>query len=156
MKQYCQPLIALLICIMVSACIPARVMNRGHVDAMDRLSQISIGNTTRDEVFDKLGSPSLKNNYGDETWFYINERKEAVAFLKPTIKDQNVTRIVFDTNGLVREVNHYGLKDSRNVAVAKEITPTEGHELGFMEQILGNVGRFNSNDTGRQPNLGRR
>jgi outer membrane protein assembly factor BamE (lipoprotein component of BamABCDE complex) len=108
---------------------------------------VQVGVSTRDDVRQLLGTPSVTNNYGDEAWYYIHKQKQAVAFLKPTITKQQVTRIAFDPTGIVTKVEKRGLKDSQQVAVAEEITPTEGQELGFFEQILGNVGRFNPSDS---------
>lgn len=128
------------------ACIPAQVENRGYVDAMGHTKNIVIGTTTRDDVRQLLGSPSLTNNFGEETWYYVSKKKEAVAFLKPKITDQHVTAVTFDPSGVVNKLEKKALKDSKQVAIAKEVTPSEGQQLGFFEQMLGNVGRFNASD----------
>ncbi len=154
MNRRCQPLFIVLL-LALTACIPPRVDNRGHVDAFNRMDDVVIGVTTREDVFKMLGSPSVTNSFGDEIWYYIAKRKEAVAFLKPEIMDQQVTRIAFDTEGTVISVNDFDMDDKKDIIAAKEITPTEGHELGFVEQVVGNVGRFNG-DNARRPNLGRR
>jgi outer membrane protein assembly factor BamE (lipoprotein component of BamABCDE complex) len=131
------------------ACIPPRIESRGYVDALNRTKDIATGVTTRDEVREMLGTPSVTNNFGDETWYYIHKQKEAVAFLEPEITQQRVTRIIFDNAGVVKSIDAKGLKDSQTIAIAKEITPSEGQELGFFEQILGNVGRFNASESTR-------
>lgn len=128
-------------------CIPPQVDQRGYIDAFNRMKEIQIGVTDREGVREKVGSPSLINDFGDETWYYVRERKESVAFLAPEVTDQNVTSITFDAQGIVTNMHNYDKKDSTNVAIADEITPTEGQQLGFLEQILGNVGRFNDQDT---------
>ena len=54
--------------------------------------------------------------------------------------------------------DHYDLANSQDIDIVSRTTPTEGHTLGFFEQILGNIGRFNSPGSptgsaapGRQP-----
>ncbi len=142
-------LFALLLLLGVTACIPPQVENRGHVDALNRTKEIVEGTTSRDEVREMLGSPSVTNNFGEEVWYYIHKKKEAVAFLEPEITDQHVTRIVFDETGVVKKLEMRGLKDSQKVAIATETTATEGQQLGFFEQMLGNVGRFNASESSR-------
>jgi outer membrane protein assembly factor BamE (lipoprotein component of BamABCDE complex) len=137
--------------IALSGCIPPQVDNRGHVDAFNRTDQVKIGASTREEVMELLGSPSVTNNFGEEIWYYVSKRKESVAFLKPEITQQKVTGIVFDSSGVVTAIKGYGMKDKRIVEMAADVTPTEGHELGVLEQLLGNVGRFNSDP--RQPGM---
>ncbi len=144
-------------CLMLAACIPPRVNNRGHVDAFDRLKDVNVGVTTRDDIQTMLGSPSITNNFGEEIWYYVHHKKEAVAFLEPEITEQNVTRITFNAQGVVSGVTGYDSADRKDIAIASETTPTEGHELGVLEQLLGNVGRFNASDTQRsqQPTMRR-
>ncbi len=150
MQRYLQCF--LLLCVLaLSACIPPKVNTRGHVDTMGHMQQIEPGMTTRQEVQTLLGSPSITNQFGNEIWYYVHKRKEAVAFLEPEIVQQNVTRIAFDGQGVVASIESYDEEDTQSVAIADEITPTEGQELGFFEQILGNVGRFNAGDRNRAP-----
>ena len=92
----------------------------------------------------QLGSPSAQSTFGDETWYYITDRKETFAFLKPEVVQQDVTKISFDSAGHVAKIANYSLKDGEEIDMAKRETPTEGHTMGFFEQILGNIGRFNS------------
>lgn len=124
---------------------PPIVDNRGHVDTLSRFKQLRVGETKREQVQELLGTPSITNNFGAQTWYYVQNRKEAVAFLNPVIAQQKVTRIVFDANGVIEKLEQYDVGDAHNVELAEDITPTEGHELGVVEQILGNVGRFNAN-----------
>lgn len=128
--------------LMVGACDPI-VDNRGHVSEEQVSDKVEIGKTTKDQVLSEFGSPSSQSNFGDETWYYIQSRKEAKAFLRPDITEQEVTGIIFDTDGIVKEVKHYGKEDGQEVAIVDETTPTEGHSLGFFEQLFGNLGRFN-------------
>ena len=43
----------------------------------------------------------------------------------------------------VRSVDHKDLKDGRDIEPAPGATPAPGRELTFLEQVLGNIGRFN-------------
>jgi hypothetical protein len=48
------------------------------------------------------------------------------------------------------------LKDGREIAPAPGATPAPGRELTFLEQVLGNIGRFNkskSSSTGSEAPL---
>jgi outer membrane protein assembly factor BamE (lipoprotein component of BamABCDE complex) len=147
-----------LLVLFLSACVPPMVNQRGHVDATaKRFKEVEIGVSTRDDVKARFGTPSLTNNFGNETWYYVGQRKEAVAFFDPQITKQHVTRIIYDNSGIVQKVEHYDVTDAQAVALSEEATPTEGQELGFVEQILGNVGRFNAGDRGlgaRSPTAG--
>lgn len=136
------------------ACDPM-VANRGHVERMEDVGiQVTVGDTTKAQILRLYGSPSSTSTFGQETWYYIAARKETTAFLRPEVVDQKVTQITFDENGVVSSVNDYDKGDEMPVAIVSKTTPTEGHSLGFMEQVLGNLGRFNTSK--RQPGATRR
>lgn len=139
--QYIIPLLLL------ASCAP-KVDTMGYVNDIDLKEAVVVGTTTKDQVKDKLGSPSSQSTFGDEAWYYISDRKEAVGFLKPEITDQHVVRIQFNSAGVVSEVKQYSKDDAKDFAIAKRTTPTEGHELGFFEQLIGNIGRFNKPSDG--------
>ena len=50
--------------------------------------------------------------------------------------------VKFDENGYVESIEEVSDLEPLNVEYVSKETPTEGHSLGFFEQILGNVGRF--------------
>lgn len=132
----------------LSACSP-NVETRGHVQEPDWKQQITVGTTTRDDVFQLLGSPSTTSSFGSETWYFITAKRENFAFLKPEIADQEVIAISFDTGGVVSNVQEVGREAMRDdVEFSERKTPTEGHSMTFIEQLLGNAGRFNRPDSG--------
>lgn len=116
---------------------------RGHVEDEPMEKRILPQTTTQDDVLRQYGSPSSISTFGPEVWYYISSRKERQAFFKPKIVDQRVTEIEFGGDGVVKEVRAYDMKDGKRIDVVEGTTPTEGHKLGFVEQVLGNLGRFN-------------
>lgn len=126
----------------VAACSPI-VDNRGYIKQGSLKDKLVVGQTSKQEVLDQLGSPSSQSSFGPETWYYIHNRKETVAFLKPESVDQDITRVEFDTAGVVSNVELFSQDAAQEIPNIKRETPTEGHTLGFIEQALGNIGRFN-------------
>lgn len=133
-----------------------KVENNGYVRNEDLKNLVSIGKSTKDEVQNTLGSPSAQSSFGTDTWYYITDRKEAYAFLKFDVIEQEVTRIAFDDSGVVTEVEHFDQSQSEAFPIVKRETITEGHTLGFFEQMLGNIGRFNAPGNRGGPVAGRR
>ena len=138
--------IILSITFMLTACEPI-VHNRGHVADDKIIDFVRVGETTQSAIRDRFGSPSSRSNFGDETWYYIQMRKEAKAFLAPEITKQDVVQITFYPDQTVKSIDQYGKGDARKVAIVDDETPTEGHSLGFFEQVFGNIGRFNKDRT---------
>jgi outer membrane protein assembly factor BamE (lipoprotein component of BamABCDE complex) len=121
----------------------ATVDQRGNLPDKEKLAQIRPGATTRDEVVKILGTPSSTGVFDDKSWFYISRKTRQVSFLTPDVLDQQVYVINFDGQGVVTNVDHKGLEDGRYIEPAPGATPAPGRELTFLEQVLGNIGRFN-------------
>jgi outer membrane protein assembly factor BamE (lipoprotein component of BamABCDE complex) len=121
----------------------AKIDNRGYVRQEPMKEKIVVGSTSKQEIIDRYGSPSSQSTFGNETWYYISNRKETVGFLKPEVVEQDVTKIEFDQAGMVSKVDNYDLNNAENVKMVNRETPTEGHQMNFLEQVLSNVGRFN-------------
>ncbi|MBV9829610.1 MAG: outer membrane protein assembly factor BamE [Alphaproteobacteria bacterium] len=120
----------------------ARVDQRGNLPEQDKLAEIHAGSTTQDQVRKILGTPSSTGIFDNASWYYISKKTEQVAFLDPDTTDQQVYVINFDGRGVVRSVDHKTLQDGRDIVSAPGATPAPGRELTFVEQVLGNIGRF--------------
>ena len=129
------------ITLFIAAC--ATPVSRGHIHEPEAISTIKPGVTSRDEVLQLLGSPSSESSFGLATWYYISSVKEVRSVFTPKVKEQNVTEVVFNNVGVVSSVRNYTLADGKQIDTVSRITPTEGQQLGFFEQIMGNLGRFN-------------
>ena len=123
----------------IAGCAP-EVNVRGHVLNPDSLAQIKPGLQTRDQVLDLLGSPSSIGTFEDTRWYYISRRTEHLAFYEPEVMEAHVVMVEFDTAGFVKDVAHLPDEDIREVEIVERKTPTKGRELGFLQQILGNIG----------------
>lgn len=121
----------------------ADVNQRGNLPPKDRLAEIHPGTTTRAQVAKILGTPSSTGVFDGNSWYYISRKTKQIAFLDPDVLDQQVYVVNFDANGVVSSVGHKGLKDARAIEPAPGATPAPGRELSFLEQVLGNIGRFN-------------
>ncbi len=123
----------------------ATTVPRGHLKEDESLAAIKIGVTTRDEVQKLLGSPSSESTFGPATWYYVSSIHQTRSILPVKVIDQHVIEIAFNDGGVVTALRQYALADGKEVEIASDTTPTEGQKLGFFEQILSNLGRFNDN-----------
>ena len=137
----------------LAACSPRQDF-RGYAFDEPTLEKIKPGAQTQAQVAQLLGSPSSISTFteANNTWYYIYKETETTAFLAPEVVDQKVVAIDFDDKGKVKDLRRYTLKDGKPVEPISRETPTRGRELGFFEQIFGNIGRFGSpKNTGTSP-----
>lgn len=126
---------------MLGACEP-KVAERGKLDLQENAAVITPYETTKAELQTLLGSPSAKSQFGAEQWYYIAARKEGVAFFAPDIVEQQVLKLSFEGD-VVSDVKLYDKSAAKEIEFVDRETPTEGQEYTFIEQLIGNIGRFN-------------
>lgn len=122
---------------------------RGFVPDDESLSKIQVGLQSKRDVADLLGSPSTSTPFGEETWLYISRKTRTTAFWEPKTVSQNVVAVVFDDKGLVSDVRRLELADGKVIRHVARVTPSPGKELSFLEQLIGNVGKFNNSASNR-------
>lgn len=118
------------------------VDQRGNLPEKESLEQIKPGVTDKATVTRLLGSPSSIATFDPDTWYYISQKTKNVAFFKTELIDQEVVAIDFDKEGLVRDVRHRGMEDRQDVTPNPNATPAPGREFSFIEQLIGNFGKF--------------
>ncbi|MBK8908947.1 MAG: outer membrane protein assembly factor BamE [Rhodospirillales bacterium] len=125
----------------VGACAP-RVDTHGNTPDPERLAAVTPGVHTRGDVQQVLGSPSSVALFDGETWYYIGNRTETTAFFAPDVIERQVLAVHFNRAGVVDSIQSLGLEQGQEVNLVERETPTSGNELTFIQQIVGNVGRF--------------
>ena len=134
----------------LAACAPV-IQQEGNVPDPDQVVQINPGVDDKSRVTQLLGSPSAVSSFEDRTWYYISRRTEQTAFLDPVVVEQEVLAITFDTNNVVQDMRVYGVENGRIVQTVDRITPTYGNNLTFVQQLMGNLGRFNNPNKKKTP-----
>jgi len=115
---------------------------RGNLPEPEDLSKINPGVHSRDDVASLLGSPSTISTFQDDKWYYIGQKTTQFAFFAPEVLERKIIEISFDPAGVVANSKIYTLEDGQDVDPVDRITPTEGREITFFQQLIGNIGKF--------------
>lgn len=129
-----------------SACSPA-VATRGNIVDPDRLAEIQAGSSRREDVAVVLGTPTVVGTFDPNMWYYIGQKTEKTAFFQPEVVERRVVVVQFDDQGVVKSLNTLDKAAGQDIDIVDRATPTHGRELTFLEQMLGNVGRFSAKDS---------
>ena len=122
------------------ACMPISTYS-GFQAIEERPADLKVGTDTKSTVMAKLGTPTATSTFDPNTWFYISQLTDRVAFYKPRVSRRDVVAVNFNKETeAVSSVNTYTLKDGKVIAFNGRETPTRGREMTILEQLLGNVG----------------
>jgi outer membrane protein assembly factor BamE (lipoprotein component of BamABCDE complex) len=136
-------LLMLLFCSMLAASCSADIQQHGNKPDTFLLDKVKIGQTSKPEVINMFGTPSSVTVFEEETWLYISSKRRQVAFLKPEELEREVVAITFDAKtDKVSNMFFAQKEDGVPLVVSSKETPTSGHSITMIEQMFGNVGRF--------------
>ena len=136
----------LVACLLIGGCsfFEAKPQLRGnHVDA-DQLKELVPGTSTRADVTALIGSPTARATFDDNTWLYISEVTQPRIARVQGVLSQGVVVLSFNEQGVLRDVQTLNQDDSVPVSVVARATPSPGTEASFLQQLFGNIGRFNA------------
>lgn len=128
---------------------------RGNKVDDDQLAQLIPGTSTRRDATALLGTPTTQATFDENTWLYISQVTRAEIGATNLVEEQRVVALTFDAGGILRGITKRGADDSIAVAVADGATKSPGTETSFMQQLLGNIGRFNPGTQQNGPTAGR-
>lgn len=127
-------MLAAAIALLAGGCF-TNVYQRGYQLDEAALEQIPVG-ASQDQVLLVLGTPSTIATVSGEVFYYISQKTQRTAFLKPEILDQRVLAVYFDENRRVSRIANYGLQDGKIFDFISRTTPTGGEELGLIRQLF--------------------
>ena len=124
---------------------------RGQLATPEQLRELIPGTSTRADATSLLGSPTARAAFDDNTWLYISQTTESRVARVPGVDKQDVLVLAFNQAGTLQSVKRLSKSDAKSVAMVARTTPSPGSEASFVQQLLGNVGRFTPGGLG---NLG--
>ena len=134
---------AMLLC---AACTPTSAV-RGNIVPDHVLSTVQPGVDNASDVMRKLGSPTARDPFDPNIWYYIGQQMEKKGILDPKVVEERVLIATFSPEGTLESIRER--EGGRNeIPYSREKTPTSGNEITFMQQLLGNLGKFNKDEVG--------
>lgn len=127
---------------LLTACTPVAA-TRGNLLEDYQMKEILPGVDAKEDVVRKIGSPTTIAPFDENTWYYMGQKTEKKGILDPKVTQERIVVVRFDgTDGKVSTVHER--RDGRDeIPIVQRTTPASGNDFTFMQQMLGNIGKFN-------------
>ncbi|KIC49227.1 SmpA/OmlA [Tateyamaria sp. ANG-S1] len=132
---------ALIITLGVAACSPT-FRNHGYVPPEEDLAELAVGIDTRSTVEDLIGPPTAGGVLEGGDFFYVRSRVRTFGPRRPEVIERQVLAVTFDQEGVLQNIERFGLEDGRVVALSRRVTDSGVTNTTFLRQLLGNIGRI--------------
>lgn len=138
-------LTGLAIIAVLSAC-SATYRNHGYAPSEEELSFVVVGVDTRDTVAAAFGKPGAAGLLTEGGWYYVQSRFKSFGPRKPEEIERELLAVSFDEDGVVENIERFGLEDGRVVVLSRRVTDSNIKGVSFIRQLLGSIGRVNAED----------
>jgi outer membrane protein assembly factor BamE (lipoprotein component of BamABCDE complex) len=126
----------------LAAC-TADFRNHGYVPPEEDLQAIVPGIDTRATVEETVGVPTASGVLSDSAYYWVGSTMRHFAWQKPEVVEREVVAISFTQDGVVSNIERYGLEAGRVVPISRRVTDTAGGDIGFIRKLFGNIGSLN-------------
>lgn len=130
--------------LLVATACTQQFRNHGYAPSDADLSEILVGIDTRDTVADVIGPPTAGGVLNEGGFFYVQSRFRYFGPLEPQEIEREVVAIRFDEEGIVSNVERFGLEDGQVVALSRRVTQDNVRDTTFIRQLMGSLGRFDA------------
>ncbi|MEP5758107.1 MAG: outer membrane protein assembly factor BamE [Litoreibacter sp.] len=120
------------------------VRNHGYTPTDVELEEVIVGVDTRDSLDVALGRPSTSGVLRDSAWYYVGSKVRQFGPTKPKEIERMVVAISFDGQGVVRNIERFGLERGQVVTLSRRVTETTKVQSTLVRQILRNFGRIDT------------
>lgn len=129
----------------VAACAPV-FRNHGYAPTEQELALVEVGRDTRETVSSSVGRPSAAGLLNDEGWYYVQSRYRHYGAAAPQEVERQVVAISFTPEGVVSNVERFGLDQGRVVPLSRRVTESNIRGISFISQLLGSFGTLRASD----------
>ena len=127
----------------VTAC-AATYRDHGYIPPNDELDNVVVGVDTRDTIEASIGNPVSRGVLEGGDWYFVQSRWRNYAFKAPKEIEREILAIRFDTSGVVRNIERFGLEDGNIIVLSRRVTETNIKDVNFLEQMFGSFGNISA------------
>ena len=136
MKQH---IYLFLVLLLLYSCSPINKQHGYLMDDLlissDKISEFEPNITTRDKIFQAMGSPSIKISDVDDIWIYLISVKENNVFEDDVLLFQNIYRFSFDTKGILKMKSSLDQNDFNQISFSSDKTTVRREAYSITDQL---------------------
>ena len=101
----------------------------------EKISKFEVKNTTKNDVFNAMGSPSIEIQDVENVWIYLLSLKERKVFDEDELLFQSIYRFEFDNSGILIEQTFLTADNFNKIAFSSDETRVERNAYGITDQL---------------------
>mgnify|MGYP002712995253 CR=1 FL=1 len=136
-------LVAALALAALAACSPV-YRYHGFIPTDEDLEEIAVGLDTRATVASIIGKPGASGLLAEGGWYYVRSEFKHQTYMAPEETKREVVAISFDKNGVVENIERFGLERGQVVVLSRRVTDSNIKGVSILDQLFGGLGGANA------------
>ena len=132
-------LFILILSLILYSCSPINKQHGYLIDdflmSSDSISEFSLGNTSKSDIFSIMGSPSIEIYDVNDVWIYLISVKEKKVFEQDKIAFQNIYRFEFSDSGTLIRKEVINDQSFNQIVFSNERTRVIRDAYGITDQL---------------------
>lgn len=129
----------LLLLLTLYSCTPINKQHGYLIDDLlissEKMSDFEVNNTTKDQIYNAMGSPSIEIVDVEHVWIYLLSLKEKKIFDEDILLFQNIFRFEFNESGILVERSILTADDFNKIAFSTDKTKVRRDAYGITDQL---------------------
>ena len=129
----------LLLLLTLYSCTPINKQHGYLIDDLlissEKMSDFEVNNTTKDQIYNAMGSPSIEIVDVEHVWIYLLSLKEKKIFDEDILLFQNVFRFEFNESGILVKRSILTADDFNKIAFSTDKTKVRRDAYGITDQL---------------------
>ena len=101
----------------------------------EEILKFEVNSTSKNEVLNAMGSPSIEIQDVENVWIYLLSLKEKKVFDEDELLFQNIYRFEFDDNGILIDQTLLTADNFNKITFASEETKVDRNAYGITDQL---------------------
>ena len=101
----------------------------------EEILKFEVKSTTKNEILNTMGSPSIEIQDVENVWIYLLSLKEKKVFDEDELLFQNIYRFEFDDNGILIDQAFLTADDFNKISFSSDETKVERNAYGITDQL---------------------
>ena len=101
----------------------------------EEILKFEVKSTTKNEILNTMGSPSIEIQDVENVWIYLLSLKEKKVFEEDELLFQSIYRFEFDDNGILIDQTLLTADNFNKITFASEETKVDRNAYGITDQL---------------------
>ena len=136
-------LVYLLLFILIVNCSGNKISNYHGVKSLDsKYDQLKINKTNKNDIFKIIGPPTIKSDFNENKWFYIERLKSNQSIFKlgaQKIKKNNVLIVELNNEGMLINKRFLSIDNMNDVKYFQKETSKEFQNKNFLYDVFSSL-----------------